>query len=221
MKNPVLTGFFLLVLVAGFIYSGHRLHLSQAQLGRELVAPPRGLEHFHFGFRYAMADTFWVRAIQDFDFCEQSLGQHLCKGKGWLFQTLDVVTTLDPQFRMAYSAGGMALSVIISDIEGASLLFDRAVEHFPQDELLLLKAAYHALYEEKNPGKAAGLMERAAKNGAPEWTYTLAGRLYTEAGQRELAERVLAEMKDVGVDPAFQERLRQKLMEKTIAPRAN
>ena len=189
------------------------VRFDQAGRSRELVAPPRALEHFHFGFRYAMADLFWIRTIQDFDFCERAISKNRCEGQSWLFQTLDLVTQLDPRFLMAYSAGGMALSIIISDVEGASRLLDKGVRAFPNDWVLTYKAAYHALYEEKDQLKAAGLMTRAAQHGAPDWVFALAGRLYTEAGHRELAERVLAEMQTLDLDQRIQERLRQKLRE--------
>ena len=207
-KSPLVVGLFLF---AGLISSGLSLQKQIHGIPREFVAPPRGLEHFHFGFRYAMADLFWIRALQDFDFCEEKLDSQICRGRGWLYQTLDVVTTLDSQFRTAYSAGGLALSVLVSDIEGASKIFDRAVVAFPDDWILLYKAAYHALYEEKDTLKAAGLMERAARRGAPDWVFSLAGRLYSDSGRRELGLRLLDEMKNSGVDQRVQERLRQKL----------
>ena len=208
LKSPLFVGLFLF---GGFFFSGVSLQKQIQAAPRELAPPPKGLEHFHFGFRSAMADLFWVRALQDFDYCEEKKSTQLCKGNGWLFQTLDVITTLDSQFRMAYSAGGMALSILISDIEGASKLFDRAVQEFPDDWVLLYKAAYHALYEEKNTEKAADLMLRAARRGAPAWVYSLAGRLYSDAGKSEVAERLLSEMQNSGIDERVQERLRQKL----------
>lgn len=214
LQNPArVVGFFFLglVLIAGFAFSGARAQQEQRRAPRELVTPPLALEHFHFGFRLPMADLLWLRTLQDFDYCEQPLAKNLCRGQGWLFQTLDLTTQLDPQFRMAYSAGGMALSIIVSDIPGASRLFDKGVAAFPKDWVIAYKAAYHALYEEKDTLKAANLMKKAAEYGAPDWVYVLSGRLYTEAGQRELAERVLGEMKALGLDEKVQERLRQKI----------
>lgn len=218
-KSPAQAGLFVFLL-AGFVFTGEKTRETFENAGRDLVAPPPGLERFTFGFRHAMADTFWVRSIQDFDYCEQEIRKQLCRGRGWLYQTLDMVTTLDGRFRMAYSAGGMALSVIISDIQGASLLFDKAVQNFPEDWIILYKAAYHALYEEKDAAKAARLMQAAAEHGAPDWVYVLAGRLYTEAGRRELAVRVLEQMKSLGLQDSMQERLRQKIEEKIAEPPA-
>ncbi|MFN7728570.1 MAG: hypothetical protein ACK5P7_05395 [Bdellovibrio sp.] len=213
-KSPALTVgllFLGLALGLGFWASGHRAQLEQKARGRELVAPPLALEHFHFGFRLPMADLLWIRTLQDFDYCEKALGKNLCQGRGWLFQTLDLTTQLDPEFRMAYSAGGAALSVIVSDVPGASQIFDKGTRAFPQDWVLAYKAAYHALYEEQDTLKAANLMKKAAERGAPDWVYILSGRLYTDAGKRELAERVLSEMRALGLDEKVQDRLRQKI----------
>lgn len=183
----------------------------EKSLQRELVAPPSSLVNFTFGYHEVMADMFWIRAIQDFDYCEKPLSKNLCQGNGWLFQTLDLITNLSPTFRMAYSAGGLALTIIISDIEGASKLFDKAVLRFPEDWGLLYKAAYHALYEEKDTDKAAQLMERAARHGAPDWVYMLSMRLYTEAGKREMANRLFYEVEKTIADPAILEAMRKKL----------
>ena len=178
---------------------------------RELVAPPASLVHFTFGYREAIADLFWIRSIQDFDYCEKKVSENICQGNSWLYQTLDLITELSPFFRMAYSAGGMALTIVISDIPGASKLFDKAVRNFPNDWSINYKAAYHAIYEEKDNAKAARLMESAARNGAPDWVYSLSAKLYTEAGKREMAERLLAEMEHTELDPAILEAMRKKL----------
>ena len=213
-KSPAhMAGLFILpaILIFGFICSGLRAQNEQQMAARELVTPPLALEHFHFGFRLPMADLLWLRTLQDFDYCEQPIAKNVCRGQGWLFQTLDLATQLDPKFRMAYSAGGVALSIMVSDIQGASRLFEKGVAAFPTDWVFAYKAAYHALYEEKNTLKAAELMKKAAEHGAPDWVFALSGRLYTEAGRRELAERVLSEMKALGLDEKVQERLRQKI----------
>lgn len=186
-----------------FIFSKHQ--------ERELVSPPASLVYFTFGYREPMADMFWIRSIQDFDYCEKPLAKNLCQGKGWLFKTLDLVTELSPFFRMAYSAGGMALTIVISDIEGASRLFDKGVARLPKDWVILYKASYQALHEEHDSAKAAKLMEQAARYGAPDWVYLLSTRLYTEAGKREMAERLLAEMEHSALDPVILKAMRKKL----------
>lgn len=177
-----------------------------------LLSPPKYLEFFVFGHSEVVADYLWIRAIQDFDYCEELVATQRCKDNGWLYQMLDSITNLSPRFRIPYATGGLALTVIVSDYAGASKFFDKAVIAFPTDWPILYRAAYHALYEEKNNLKAAKLLEAAAKNGGLPWMYSLASRLYTEGGQKELGLRLYNELKsDPNTDPGILKRMREKL----------
>ncbi|MGZ3803121.1 MAG: hypothetical protein ACXVB4_02850 [Pseudobdellovibrionaceae bacterium] len=197
---------FLLVLYSQ-IYAGKGL----LDRSRDLLSPPRGLEHFTFGHRDVTSDFFWIRAIQDFDYCEQQLSKNLCKGKGWLFRMLDMITDLSPSFRMPYATGAMSLSVMVSDIDGATAIFEKGIKQFPKDWPILYRAAYHYLYEVKSKRKAADLFIRAGRNGAPPWVFSLAGGLYNESSERVAAEAVLQEMIKTEVDPSLVKRLKEKL----------
>jgi len=190
---------------------------------KSYIAPPKLIEHFNGGFKVQVADSLWMRAIQDFDFCselkptsEQTLkGQPPeCIGKSWLFNVLDVATTLDPYFDAAiYQTGGLALTVIISDYAGASVIFDRGTRLYPTTWQLLYAAAYHAHIEEKNKAKAARLYLAAAENGAPSWIRTMAGRLAGESGDMDYAEQILQTMIETNQEEKFVKRLKEKLDE--------
>lgn len=207
-KYLILSSLFIAITTSAYL---SKLEFNQQP--RELVSPPAPMSHFSFGFNLPFADMLWIRALQDLDYCEKKSAKNICLGHSWLSQLLELSTELDPKYHIVYSAGATALSVIISDVQGASRLFEKGVQNFPKDWRIHYKAAYHALYEEKNQMKAAALMKTAARVGAPDWVFSLAGRLYTGAGQRELAEQVLLEMRALGVDEKVQERLRQKISE--------
>ncbi|MNK07405.1 hypothetical protein D3C87_253190 [compost metagenome] len=191
--------------------------VSQMQYGgkterpRVLIAPPQQIERMAFGFQEVMADSLWIRAIQDLDYCEMPLAKHLCAGNSWLARMLDAVTDLSPKFRMPYAVGGLALTVIVSDYEGATKIFDKGVKQFPKDWPILYRAAYHYLYEVKDQKRAAELMIAAAQNGGPPWLYTLAGRTYSDSGNVALAEALLQDMIASGQDEQFINRLREKI----------
>ncbi len=204
--------------IIGIFFSALAILLSQFQQPkslqevRHLVPPPPHLEYFSFGFQMSIADGLWIRAIQDFDFCEQSLAVHLCKGNGWLSQMLDSITNLAPDYLVAYNNGGLALTVLVSDYEGASKIFDKGVKAFPKDKALLYTAAYHAMMEEKNKAKAAELLIQAAKAGGNEWYYSLAGKLYAEAGEKELAQGLYENLqKDPNANQKVLERLKERI----------
>jgi hypothetical protein len=210
VQNPsfVLLGFFSFLLV---LYS--QLYASKGLLDkpRDLMSPPPGIERFTFGHQDVTADFLWIRAIQDFDYCDQSISKNLCIGKGWLYRMLNAITDLSPKFRMPYATGAVALSVLVSDVEGAARIFDKGVTEFPDDWKILYRAAYHYLYEVKDKKKAADLFIRAGRNGAPQWVFSLAGGLYNESNDRGAAEAVLAEMIKTEVDPVIIKRLEDKL----------
>ncbi|UYL09537.1 tetratricopeptide repeat protein [Bdellovibrio sp. SKB1291214] len=175
------------------------------------IAPPPMFEHFTFGFNEVMADSLWIRLLQDLDYCEQSIAENTCKNDSWLYHMVDTVTNLSPDFRIAYAVGGLALTVLITDIDGATKIFDKSVKAFPKDWPILYRAAYHYLYEVKDNKRAAELLLMAADNGAPPWTRTLAGRLYTDSGNVDLAEKLLQDMKSSNQDPHLIKRLEQKI----------
>ncbi len=199
------------ILSFSLIVISHYLKPSLQSYERHLIAPPHQLERFAFGYQEAIADTLWIRSIQDFDYCESEVAERICNGNSWLYQMLDTITDLSPHFRIAYAAGGLALTVIISDIEGATKLFDKGVEAFPNDWPILYRAAYHQLYEVKNKERAAELMKAAAENGGPPWLYSLSGRLYSDAGNLQLAEALLQEMIETKQDESLIKRLRDKI----------
>jgi tetratricopeptide (TPR) repeat protein len=124
---------------------------------------------------------------------------------------LDSITNLSPNFRIPYAAGALALTVVITDIDGATKIFDKGVKAFPNDWPLLYRAAYHYLYEVNDKKRAAELLIAAGKNGAPSWVFSLAGRLYSDSGKLDLAKALLEQMIQEKQDPAIIDRVRKKI----------
>lgn len=173
--------------------------------------PVPQIEHVAFGFRMPLADLLWLRAIQDFDYCEQLITERDCKNKSWLFTILDAITELSPDFLIGHRYGALALSVIISDVQGATVIWDKAVSRFPRSWTIPYNAGTHAILEEKNPTKAAKYYEIAAQRGAPQWVYSLSAKLYSEAGQREAAERLYEQSVAEGLPEDILTRMRKRL----------
>ncbi len=174
-------------------------------------SPPAGIEHFQFGFQESTADALWIRVIQDFDFCEELAGEKICKGSGWVYQIIHSISRLSPHFRDAIYFGGLMLTVVVNDIEGASKIFNRAVELFPDDWPILYAAAYQAMVEEKDQPKAGRLLQAAASHGAPAWVYALATKMYMEAGQQEMGERLYESLKHLGMSEEILQQVRKRL----------
>ncbi len=148
-----------------------------------VVAPPQFIRYLTFGFNDLIADIFWVRWLQDIDLCTKSGGfgetqkakddrKHFDPNKnvgkcemGWSYHMLDRITDLAPKFDLPYRVGIIALSVFVKDRQGASLFIDKAVRTFPTNWVIAYRGAYHFMFEDVNPDRAAELLFIAAKNG--------------------------------------------------------
>jgi hypothetical protein len=177
----------------------------------DYISPPLEIKYLGAGFSTQISDSFWLRAIQDFDFCDQKKNQEECLGKSWLFNVINLTVDLDTKFKEAYYFGGIALTVLISDYVGATVIFDKGVEFFPKDWNLLYLAAYHVYFHEKDKLKASKLYLAAAENGAPEWVRLMAGRLAGEGGDLNQAKFILQQLKDLKINPKWIEKLEKKI----------
>ncbi len=153
----------------------------------ELILKPKfkpwpGLKHFHLGYNSVVADSLWLRVIQNFDYCPEKP----CN-KGWVFQMIDIITDMQPDFRYAHRAGAEVLSISVEDKEGARLIYEKALLNYPNYWAIHYSAAYFYSQEMQNPERAAKLLKAAADIGGPEWLYSLAGKLYTQSGKLDLA----------------------------------
>jgi len=166
------------------------------------LLPPENIEYFTLGYKDPMADLLWIRLIQDADFCEAgpfippSEGEYVPNEKstchkGWVYRMMNEITDLAPRFRIVYRSGGMLLSVVVDDREGARLLLEKSLTHFPRDWVLHYRAGYHYLAEVQNKTRAAEILIKAAKLGAPPWVVSLVGKILSESGAEELARDVL------------------------------
>ncbi|MBL7545926.1 MAG: hypothetical protein JNL11_19060 [Bdellovibrionaceae bacterium] len=176
------------------------------------------IKYFSFGNDSQIADIFWIRFLQELDAYNQLTiaESHLCPDKvsSWHFHIMNAAFDLDPKFYELMLYVPLLISVSIGDARGASVLFDKAVMNFPNDWRVLYRASYQAQIEEKNNEKAAQLLYRAGKNGAPPWVLSLAGGLFNESGNRKMAEQIYNEMLAEAKDPILAERLKLKLESK-------
>lgn len=183
-------------------------------------APPEVIKHFSFGYNDVYADLLWIRYIQDADFCNSEQGTPVYDGnkkykcdKGWGFYMANAITALAPKFRKPYLFAGSILGILSGDKEGARIIFDKAIQQFPNDWEVLFSAAHHYLFELDNKATAASLLIRSVENGGPMWLYTLAAKLYTESGKKEVAEQLLQKLIKDDPNSPYVEGFKNKLKE--------
>ena len=198
------------------------------------VIPPKEMVHFSFGFQEAFASLMWLRLLQDIDICEQGqvisynlgkdvdsiLESEISKSRcneGWVYHMLDRITDFSPRFLYAYVHGGVLLSIIVDDRQGARKIFEKGLKMFPDHYNLNYNAAYHYLVEIRNPKRAAELMQKTTELGGPSWLSLLAARLYAKGGMKEAGIYLLNQLIEESSDPEFikaaQERLKEIILE--------
>lgn len=172
------------------------------------AAPGREIKHLTFGYADIFADIFWLRVLQRM-FCEQNLtpdgerdaGIRMGQGRtpdcrfGYVFAHIDVVTELAPRFKTPHLAGPELLSVVVDDIAGATVIYDKATRRFSDDWRIFFSAGYHYLMELEDTETAANLYMEAARKGAPAWVIALSARLYSENKRYEFAYHILNDYK--------------------------
>lgn len=205
--------FFVLIISIACLTTGFFIDTSKPESRTAYIAPPLEVKYLTGGFKHQASDSFWLRAVQDMDFCEQKINKTECVGGSWLFKVIDLVVELDDRFKEAYYYGALALTIIISDYKGASVIFDKGTSVFPKSWPLLYAAAYHAAFEEKNHLKASRLYFVAAENGAPAWVKSLAGSMAVKAGDVETAIKILQNMIKIESDPKWIAKLEKKILE--------
>jgi len=72
------------------------------------VRSPGVMRRLVLGFNSVAADIYWIRAVQYYGSTKLSKAEN--KDYGFLFPLLDITTTLDPRFNIAYRFGAILLS---------------------------------------------------------------------------------------------------------------
>lgn len=186
-----------------------------AQYQSRLICVNNYTKFLSFGNDPQIADAFWIRFLQELDaFNTLTIAEpHLCPDKtsSWHFHIMNIAIDIDPKFYEVTLNAPLLISVTIGDAKGASILFDKAVKNYPNDWMILYRASYQAQIEERDHKKAADLLYRAGKNGAPKWVMSLAGGLFNEVGDRVMAEKIYAELLKDLKDEELAKRLKLKL----------
>ncbi len=205
-------------------------NIPKSEINSLVIAPPKIMAKLNFGFSHIIADMLWIRWLQSIELCTQSGGVNkevftVTKntleptknvGKcemGWTYQMLDRITDLDPDFDIAYRFGILSLSVFAKDRQGASLLIEKAMKRYPTNWVLAYRGAYHYMFEDLNPVRAADLLVIAANNGAPIWVASLAAKMHMEQSKDEFALKYLLEVREQFSDNKFVERIDERIAE--------
>jgi hypothetical protein len=148
-------------------------------------------------FDALVSDVYWIRAIQHFGRDRKS---RRVDGRFELLQPLlDLTTSLDPQFNIAYRFGAIFLSLEPPDGPGqpqqAIALLEKGLQHNPNRWQYAFDIGFVHYWTTRDFAAAAAAFDRAADMpGAPEWIRPLAASARLEGGDRASARRMLQEL---------------------------
>lgn len=156
------------------------------------------LRHLFAGFENAVADLYWLRAVQYYG------GQRAfseTQEYDLIEPLIDNVVTLDPRLAIAYQLGATFLAepppLGMGRPRAAVQLLDRGVAVLRDDWMLWRDAALFRFdYLRDGAGAVARLREASALPGAPYWLETLAADLARRAGDPEAARGIWLSLVD-------------------------
>jgi hypothetical protein len=167
--------------------------------GMLYLSSPALLKRLVLGFDAIAADVYWIRAVQHYGDTKRAEGGD--KAYELLYPLLDLTTTLDPQFNIAYRFGAILLS------EGYPLgpaRPDQAIELL-QKGLRADPLAWQYMHDIgfvhywwlQDYGEAAAWFLRASRvPGAPNWLAPLAASVTAEGGDRRNARAMWTQLRD-------------------------
>jgi hypothetical protein len=172
------------------------------------VRSPEAIRRMALGFDALAADAYWIRAIQHYG------GDRLEAGKPrryeLLYPLLDIATSLDPYFNIAYRFGAIFLSEAYPGGPGrpdhAVALLRKGIVTQPTKWQYYHDIAFVHYWALRDPIAAAEWFRRAAQQpDAPNWLMPVAAAMLTQGSDRAASRFLWQQM--LGAD---QEWLRRR-----------
>lgn len=180
----------------------------------DLLYLPSGsaVKRIALGFDGLLSDIYWMRAIQYFG-RKAGLGA-LREGSGERFlllsPLLDIATTLDPQYLIAYEFGGMFIADY-DDPEKAIALLEKGIRNNP-DEWRLSQHLGFLLWKLKRYPEASAVYQRGSElPGAPEFMRVMSAVVLAEGGSRDVARQLFTQIAEQSADPRIKKVMIGKL----------
>ena len=161
------------------------------------ISEPEAISRLTLSFKSILADVYWIRAIQYF--AATRLQKRPIAGQDLLYPLLDVTTTLDPAFNMAYRFGAIFLAQGVGGVRGrpdlAVRFLDKGFARNPTKWLYVYDKAFVYYWALQDYKTAAHWFAEAAKvPGSAEWLPGLAAYMLAEGGDRRSSRFLFQQM---------------------------
>ena len=177
-----------------------------------LITSGDAIRRLTTGYHALAADLYWIRAIQHYGGARISLTTPRAGGSGdltpryeLLYPLLDLTTTLDPRFNIAYRFGAIFLAAPLPDGAGrpdlAVALLEKGLRESPRKWEYVHDIGFVYYWDLHDYPKAAAYFNRAADiAGAPWWLRTIAATTLARGGDRGASRRLWRQLYETAPD---------------------
>ena len=174
------------------------------------------LTRLALSFDDLLADVYWIRAIQHYGSTKRADAGE--KSYALLYPLLDLTTTLDPRFNIAYRFGAIFLTEAYPDGPGqpeqAIALLEKGVAAMPNRWQYVLDIGFVHYWWRQDYGAAAEWFERASQvEGAPQWLGPLAATTFAQGGQRAGSRLLWQQLLETGDNEWLQNEAARRLLQ--------
>ena len=151
------------------------------------VRSPEALRRMSLSYHSLLADVYWIRAVQLYG--DTKLGRTADRSYALLYPLLDLTTSLDPDFDVAYQFGALFLAERPPGGPGrpdqAIALLQKGLRAQPDDWQLHQAIGFVYYWSYQDYATAADWFRRGSRlPGAPTWLEPLAAVTLAEGGNR-------------------------------------
>ena len=162
------------------------------------VRSPEAARRAALSYRGVTADVYWIRALQHFG-TERLAGPGHVKDYSLLYPLLDLATTLDPYFSIAYRFGSIFLGEPYPGGPGrpdlAIALLKKGLAAQPTKWQYMQDLGFVYYWHLRDYHAAAEAFQRASEMpGAPNWMRPLAAVTLAEGGHRNASRALWMEL---------------------------
>ena len=177
---------------------------------------PDTMRRLALSYDSLLADVYWIRAVQYYG--SMRLSPHVDKRYELLFPLLDLTTSLEPRFNMAYLFGSIYLAESPPGGPGrpdlAIALLEKGLRAQPDKWEFAQSIGFVHYWWRRDYEEAAAWFSRAATiPNAPIWMAPLAATTLAEGGSRESSRVLWTQIADSAEDEWFRNEARRRLQQ--------
>ena len=189
-----------------------------SSLGPQQLYLPSGvaLDRMALSFDSVVADLYWIRALQHFGGTRRA--DQAEKNYDLLYPLLDIATTLDPRFNIAYRFGAIFLTEAYPDGPGrpdqAVALLQKGAEQMPERWEYPMDTGFVYYWWLHDYAEAARWFQRAGDiPGSPWWLQSLAANTLAMGGNRSDSRSLWRHIHDTADDEWLRAEAQRRLLQ--------